>query len=1265
MFRQIFLFELKYRLRRPGVYLCFAAAFLFAFISFATGTLPSGDKEFLNSPSILAFFIAVTSMMMMLITSAIMGVPLYRDIEYNTRDYYLSYPITKAGYFWGRFSGSFFFVLLIAAAIPFGAWLGTLTGPLAHWQEAGRYGPQHFSYYLHPYLTIAVPNLIFTSCLFFSLVAATRNAKVIYSSGIILFLGYMISNFVLHGTRNMTVINLSDPFAIIPVRLETGGYTITQKNTSLVSIHGSFLANRLLWPGIGLLFLFVIYAWFTFEKFFSGRQTKKTAGNSDPVPGRKAGALERTPIPAAATSFSGNYHRQTVFTLTRIELLNIIRDNYFWIILSCGAIFLCFAFANTWGPYGIQEFPSTATLTFMFNNNFLFFVFIVIIFYTGETVHREKVTRYSTINDALPPPDWVLSCSKLLSLLTLAAFLAALPVILGIGVQLAKGFTQFNFPIYFTNFFVITLPMFASMVLLAYTLHVVINNKFAAHGIGIVFWVALFLLDDSGKLTYRLLLYSYTPQFRWSDIEGIGYKIKPVLWFQSYWLLCGGLLLVLAGLYYNRGVSTSFRERRQLARERWGRKMKIAAALLLAAFLGAGSYIYYNVSYLNDYLTDKEDTERSAIFEKKLKRYESLPLPEFTRIRMTADLFPEERKALVTAWISIINRTKTPIDSLLMDGDNLTEYSLTYNDALLPYTSPLSYDRGKFNCWRPQPDDAGYRMYRLPASLKPGDTALVEIRSVSAHEGFANNRDAPRFLWNAMSFNGGLPGLGYDAGDELSRNDDRKKYHLPPKKYESIPHGDPRGADHLSNDGPCELFSLDLTVSTSGDQTVIAPGTLQKEWKANGRNYYHYVQDNPGMYTHFDMFSAKYAVLRDSVRTEDGRVIPVRILYHQGHAANLNRFLAACKDGLDYYSRVYGPYPFSQLSLVESPIYAPETMTSPGMIAYSEGFAWNAHFTDPDQYDFCYITTAKELAAQWWGQQVAPNNTIGAALISDGLAEYSSLLLEEKKPGAYKIRQALREEFGAYNWGKFVSQRRYESGVENPLLTADNAYLWKSKAAILLYGLKRLIGEDSMNAALREFHDLYAFRDHAPFAGSDHLYRILQRHVPDSFRYYLTDTWEKVSIHDNKVLEAKAVPLGKGDWYKVTMKIIAAKFYADSAGINHPAPAMNDFIEIGVFGTRADKAPTPGEGPDAGKTVSSNNDPATGGGKLVLKSGALASSPGSIPLYLAKQRFSAGEHTIELIVHGKPEMVAIDPDHWLMDLNPGDNEKKIDYATRP
>src|SRR5689334_22503030 len=107
MFLQIFLFEIKYRLRRPAFYLFFLFGFIFATLNFANGAVPTIEKELVNAPAVLAIFSAAASIFLMLVSSSIMGVPLYRDIEHNTKEYYLSYPITKAGYFWGRWMGSF------------------------------------------------------------------------------------------------------------------------------------------------------------------------------------------------------------------------------------------------------------------------------------------------------------------------------------------------------------------------------------------------------------------------------------------------------------------------------------------------------------------------------------------------------------------------------------------------------------------------------------------------------------------------------------------------------------------------------------------------------------------------------------------------------------------------------------------------------------------------------------------------------------------------------------------------------------------------------------------------------------------------------------------------------------------------------------------------------------------------------------------------------------------------------------------------------
>ena len=231
MFWKIFLFEVQNRTRRPAVYLYFAASLIFTIGTFATGSVPLGEKQLINSPYIIAFWTGAMTLMMMLISSSLMGTALYRDIEYNTKDYYLTYPITKPGYFWGRYLGSFLFMILIATSIIIGAMIGTKLGPAMGWKDAKEYGPNTFMYYFQPFVTIGLPNLFFTSSLFFGLVAFTRNVKVIYQGGILLFLGYFISVFFLNTTTNGTVIILSDPLGISAVRMMSSSTPSFIKNT--------------------------------------------------------------------------------------------------------------------------------------------------------------------------------------------------------------------------------------------------------------------------------------------------------------------------------------------------------------------------------------------------------------------------------------------------------------------------------------------------------------------------------------------------------------------------------------------------------------------------------------------------------------------------------------------------------------------------------------------------------------------------------------------------------------------------------------------------------------------------------------------------------------------------------------------------------------------------------------------------------------------------------------------------------------------------
>ncbi|MEQ9008894.1 MAG: ABC transporter permease, partial [Ekhidna sp.] len=229
MWFKILKFEIQYRKKRPATYVYFAILFLMAVLTMSTDIIQVGGGSGLvkeNSPTTIANMMAILSGIMMMITSAIMGVAVLRDFEHNTESMLFTSPITKFDYLVGRFLGSFLVVLFVFVGMMLGFMLGELFNP-----DKDKMLPFNLYHYLHPFATIVFPNLFFSSALFFITGALSRKMVTVYAQWILLFAVYQIALILTQEVDNRTIAALVDPFAIRTIQNKIQYWTVAEQNS--------------------------------------------------------------------------------------------------------------------------------------------------------------------------------------------------------------------------------------------------------------------------------------------------------------------------------------------------------------------------------------------------------------------------------------------------------------------------------------------------------------------------------------------------------------------------------------------------------------------------------------------------------------------------------------------------------------------------------------------------------------------------------------------------------------------------------------------------------------------------------------------------------------------------------------------------------------------------------------------------------------------------------------------------------------------------
>ena len=1192
MFKAIAAFELKYHLKAPLFYILLLVFFLLTFGAVTTEGVTLGGaigNVNRNAPYVIMQFLLVMSIFGILTTTAFVANSIHRDFDLGTDALFFSSPIKKTQYLGGRFLGSF----AVAVLVYLGVVGAIMIGSLMPWIEKERLGPFHLWPYVYSLFVMIVPNLLLAGAIFFAVAALTRSLMATYSSVVGFFVAYGIAGTWLGDIENERMAALLDPFGFGAFSIATRYWTVFQKNTELVPLSGLYLWNRLLWLSVALIIL--AFAFWKFELTTGTRKSRRRVRRNDEAELEIAAPRRTVVLPRVHQLFGRAASWRQYLATVRLETATIFKSIPFIIMLVLGMF-------NIWGNtvgqdeiFGTPMYPVTALMIETIEGAFAIFALLIAAFYAGDIVWRERTLKISEVTDAMPLPTWAQWAAKFTSLLAVTFATLTMAIVTSIVIQASKHYYHFELALYVKGVFLELGVFIALITALAFIMQVLFNQKFVGF-LGVMVWFVLARALPALDFEHRLYRYASTPPSTYSDMNGYGHFVRPLLAFSTYWLLFVAVFLVIGHLLWVRGTEDGWRQRWSIARQRFGIPVAATLVVFLAAFVTTGCYIYYNTNVLNRYRTTKQNEKLQADAEKKYKKFERMAKPRVTAVQADVAIYPERRAVEIKGTYTLVNKTGAPLSELHVSHNPQT---LTRCAVSIPGARVKSDD-----------PELGYTMYTLSPPLAPGASLPMKFETAFEAKGFVNGISNTNVVENGTFINSTsyFPHLGYTSDIELQDRNKRRKYGLGPVQR-AAPPTDMQARMVNPLNGESDWLSLDTTVSTSPDQIALAPGYLQREWTQNGRRYFHYKTTTP-ILGFWSYLSARYSVKRGSWTSPSGETIPIEIYYDAKHDYNVDRMIYAVQKSLDYFTKNFSPYQHKQVRILEFPRYARFAQSFPNTIPFSESIGFIADLRDDKYIDYVYYVTAHEVAHQWWGHQVVGGNVQGTTMLIETMAQYSALMVMEKEYGPAKMQKFLK-----YELDRYLRDRGGELVAEMPLSLVENqGYIHYRKGSLVMYELRDMIGEAAVNRALAKF-----LRDHAyenpPYTTAQELVRYFRAEAPPQAQNLITDLFERIVLYDNQTRSVSRTKRKDGK-YVVKLTVASTKFVADAKGEEKPVP-VDDWIDIGVLG-------------DKDKILS-----------------------------LQKHRITKPVETFEIVVSGKPVKAGIDPLNKLIDRNPKDNTQSL------
>jgi hypothetical protein len=280
----------------------------------------------------------------------------------------------------------------------------------------------------------------------------------------------------------------------------------------------------------------------------------------------------------------------------------------------------------------------------------------------------------------------------------------------------------------------------------------------------------------------------------------------------------------------------------------------------------------------------------------------------------------------------------------------------------------------------------------------------------------------------------------------------------------------------------------DVRITVPSGWTVGATGVEQSRADANGHTTHRYIQDD----VHDFAWAASPDFVERAQRFEHAGLpaVNMRLLLQPEHEHLADRHFAAGAATLRYYGEWFGPYPYSQLTIIDPPF-----QSDSGGMEYPTLFTGGTRWLSPRQSNDPEYVVIHEAGHQWWQGMVA-NNEILHAWLDEGINEYLDSRLQSIAFQPNYLVQRFFGDFIPWQYRDIPLKRATDTNWMNSFRRAETRdslatptyILWPGthqafsyhKAALMLHTLERFHSWEVMQRVLKTFFEQWQFKHPTP-----------------------------------------------------------------------------------------------------------------------------------------------------------------------------------------